>query len=130
MIIGDLINQHSMIIKEGTMLGRQRLYRRSQVSKGTLNKLNRWAGTKGINYADCDLGMAYCFRYLATRLTTIVSIVKINFIVSSHTEEGACCTIANGLRGEVMSTVDEETPTIAFCLAVEKIIDAFGYGHP
>ena len=76
-------------------------------------KLNTWARTKAIDYTDTEIGIAHCFKHLMPKL-------QYWKIVTFGKRYEAM--IARDSMGSYYSDI-AETPTLAICRAIEKLID-------
>lgn len=98
------------------------------------DKLNTWAGTDNIDYADPALGIAHCFKWLVPKLDKKVGgteawITGLDIIFSYGASQGG---IICGVRAEVLVkgvhhteySVVAKTPALALCLAIKKLIDS------
>lgn len=84
--------------------------------------LNKWAGTEGIDYADPEWGISYCFKWLVPKLEyrEILLVPR-----PTKTQSWSCWIGRFGIgRGTMPESVveGEETPALALCLAIEKLI--------
>ena len=98
------------------------------------DKLNTWAGTNGIDYTDPEFGIAQCFKWLVPKLLEKLIFVEL------HVSSNDCFAVLKdygNARQKIESLprydidmptwlADAETPSLAFCLAIEKFIDGGG----
>ena len=90
------------------------------------DKLNTWAGTKGIDYTDTEFGIAYCFKWLVPKLGTWVIRNYVPQIVT-YLKPRAEVSWQGGdpevKGGWLWGNGEAETATLALCLAIEKLTD-------
>jgi len=101
-------------------------------------KLLEWAGFKydiwkGWIYPDGENfdeppnlieSLDACFRWLVPKLYEFISLPDINFCMPFDENEGCLATIVDDIPGGPLSEAEAKTPALAFCLAVEKLIDS------
>ncbi len=94
-----------------------------------LNKLNRWAGTNDVDYTSEDIGLSACFKWLVPKLKPygLLGICFHNSVIDKVLTPdevwGFECHIK--LEKYILGRFDgqAETPALALCLAIEKLID-------
>lgn len=64
-----------------------------------------------------------CFRWLVPGLYQFTSLPDVNFCCPYNEDEGYLCSVVDDSGGEILASAGAETPALAFCLAVEKLID-------
>ena len=83
-----------------------------------LTKLNKWAGTKGIDYLSEDTGLSACFKWLVPNLGKYI-------VRFGNPLDKVYCHLYTEATNWIMWVA--ETPlhqeALALCLAIEKLID-------
>ena len=82
-----------------------------------LDKLNEWAGTLDVDYTHPKFGIAYCFEYIVPKLGSK------DLTILLRCDNIPRVIIADAIQNRVIASVDDETPALALCRAVEKLID-------
>ena len=85
------------------------------------DKLNTWAETDGIDYTDTELGIAHCFKWPVPKLQDKGYMVELY----SYEQKGYKVSVYH-ITGQVdipVAITTNETPALAVCLAIEKLID-------
>ena len=90
-------------------------------------KLNEWAGTKEVDYLSKDSGLSACFRWLVPKLYPYPqNKMHIHFkrdtSYPEHINEINCWFYQGG-RMDMYEGWSLDSPALALCLAIEKLIE-------
>jgi len=83
------------------------------------NKLNEWAGTKGIDYIN---DISACFKWLVPKLTRYDLWCDVGWNGTSKVQGKQHFALVQ--LEEQTEVVAEKTTVLALCLAIHKLIDA------
>ena len=87
------------------------------------DKLNTWAGTKGIDYTDHEFGIAHCFKWLVPKVRELGWDMAIYCSDDYSAEFYGKDYRGDYERGSGRYETSAKTSALALCLAISKLIE-------